>query len=468
MEYFLTILQFAVLPIGVLCLILRRLWGDVSAKEYFFIAKLFIVLGIIATLWNHDSAFPDYFNADILTAPIYILTSAAFLLWLLLSLKWFTTEKLPAFRFCTLALLLLFCFYMLLYADRYDIMLAALAALALLQYLLLRFSQENEEFHNISGRYGFSLLFFVMMAAIAVMVLYPQGLTNEQAAAQIAQMPQKMLFLTASGLLLVFVFMLGIAPLHFWSSDVAGLAVLPVAAYFAFVPQIALWTSFIKINMLLFAPHAANLQNIYLTFGVFSLIIGAFGANTSRNMRRIFSFAGLLNLGIILILVAPFKAENMAASLGYIQIYALVMSGIYTVLFAFKRNGEYLSNLNMLNGVAKNKPFIAVALLFFTLSLMIVSPLPIFFSAWNTLNYLVLGGQYFMVAAIVLAMIIILPAFMQIFRTVFFAASAANTDRAEPILYALIMLNMLLSLSIMFYPEFLLDKSLWLINGVKI
>lgn len=85
---------------------------------------------------------------------------------------------------------------------------------------------------------------------------------------------------------------------------------------------------------------------------------------------------------------------------------------------------------------------------------MIVSPLPIFFSAWNTLNYLVLGGQYFMVAAIVLAMIIILPAFMQIFRTVFFAAPAANTDRAEPILYALIMLNMLLSLSIMFILNF--------------
>lgn len=468
MEYLLGILQFAVLPLGVVCLLLHRLWGDASAKEYFFIAKLFIVLGIIATLWNHDSAFPGYFNADILTTPIYILTSAAFLLWLWLSLKWFTTEKLPAFRFCASALLMLFCFNVLLYAERYDIMFAALAVLALLQYLLLRFSQENEEFHNISGRYGFSLLFFVVMAAAAVMMLYPQGLTNEQAAAQIAQMPQNTLFLTASGLLLVFIFMLGIAPLHFWSSDVTGLAVLPVATYFAFVPHIALWTSFIKINMLLFAPHVANLQNIYLTFGVFSLIIGAFGANTSRNMRRIFSFAGLLNLGIILILVAPFKAENMAASLGYIQIYALVMSGIYTVMFALKHNGEYLSNLNTLNGAAKNKPFIAAALLFFMLSLMLVPPLPMFYSVWNTLNYLALNEQYFIVIAIVLALIIILPAFMQIFRTVFFAPTGVNIDRCEPIIYVLIVLNILLCLLLMLYPEALFNEALGLINGVKI
>lgn len=468
MEYLLGILQFAVLPLGVVCLLIRRLWGDASAKEYFFIAKLFVLISMAASVWNHNAAFPEYFSADILTAPVYVLTSAAFLLWLWLSLKWFTTEKLPAFRFCASALLMLFCFNVLLHAERYDIMFAALAVLALLQYLLLRFSQKNEEFHNISGRYGFSLLFFVMMAAVAVLILYPQGLSYANAAEQIAAMPQNRLFLTMSGLLLLLIYMLGIAPLHFWSSDVTGLAVLPVAAYFAFVPQIALWVCFIKINMLLFAPIAASLQNIYLTFGFVSLLIGAFGANTSRNMRRIFSFAGLLNLGIILILVAPFKPENVAASLAYMQIYTLITAGIYTVMFALKHNGEYLSNLNTLNGAAKNKPFIAAALLFFMLSLMLVPPLPMFYSVWNTLNYLALNEQYFIVIAIVLALIIILPAFMQIFRTVFFAPTGVNIDRCEPIIYLLIVLNILLCLLLMLYPEALFNEALGLINGVKI
>jgi NADH:ubiquinone oxidoreductase subunit 2 (subunit N) len=467
MEYLFEISHFAILPLGVLCIMLRRLWGKASAKEYFFIAKIFILISMAMLVWNQGGVFSDYFTADILTAIAYILTSVAFLVWLTLSLKWFTTEKLPACSFCASALLLLFGFNLLLYAKRLDIMLAAVAVLALMQYSLLRFSQENEEFHNISGCYGFSLLFFVLMAAVAVIMLYPHGLSYVNAAEQIAKMPDILLFLTASGLLLVFIFMLGIAPLHFWTSDVAGLAVLPVAAYFAFVPQTALWVSFIKINMLLFAPLAENLKNIYLTFGVLSLIIGAFGANTSRNMRRIFSFAGLLNLGIMLILVAPFKAENVAAGLGYMQIYTLIMSGVYTVIFAFKRNGEYLSNLNMLNGAAKNKPFIAVALLFFMLALMLISPLPMFFSVWNTLNYLVFNEQYLVMAAVIVAIIIILPAFMQIFRTVFFASASVNIDRVEPVIYVLLMLNLLLSLSIMFYPEILFNEALWLISGVK-
>ncbi len=466
-EYVLGILQFSVLPLGALYLLLRRLWGGVSAKEYFFASKLFVLLSMAASVWNRGDVFQFYFNGNMLATVVYILTSIVFLLWMLLSLKWFTTEKLSAFRFCSLSLLILFCFNLLLQAVRLDVMLASLAALSLLQYLLLRFSQENEEFHNISGRYGLSLLFFILLAAVAILILYPQGLSYTMAAEQIAKMPQDMLFVTASGLLLIFVFILSIAPLHFWNSDVVGLAVLPVAAYFAFVPQIALWTIFIKINMQLFAPLAENLKNIYLSFGVLSLIIGAFGANTSRNMRRIFAFAGLLNLGIVLILIAPFKAENIAAGLGYIQIYTLCMSGIYTILFALKRNGEYFSNLNMLTGVAKNKPFIAVALLFFMLALMLVSPLPMFFSLWNSFNYLVLDGQYFIIAAIVLAIIIILPAFMQIFRTVFFASTSVNTDRQEPIIYALLMINLLLSLSIMFYPETLFNEALWLISGVK-
>ena len=467
MEYLFEISHFAILPLGVLCIMLRRLWGDASAKEYFFTAKIFILISMAISVWSREVAFSAYFNADILTAIAYILTSAAFLVWLMLSLKWFITEKLPACSFCISVLLILFCFNLLLYAMRLDIMLAALAGLALMQYLLLCFSQENEEFHNISGRYGFSLLFFVLLAAMAVIVLYPQGLSYENAAEQIAKMPDTMLFLIASGLLLIFIFMLGIAPLHFWDSDVAGLAVLPVAAYFAFVPQTALWVSFIKINMALFTPLTENLRHIYLTFGVLSLIIGAFGANTSRNMRRIFSFAGLLNWGIMLILVASFKAENVAASLGYMQIYVLVMSGLYTVLFAFKRNGEYLSNLNMLNGVAKNKPVIAAALLFFVFSLILISPLPMFFLVWNTLNSLILSKQYVVIAAVVLAVIIILPAFMQIFRTVFFASASVNIDRIEPIIYVLIMLNLLLSVNIMFYPETLLGAALWLISGVK-
>lgn len=466
-EYVLGILQFSVLPLGVLYLLLRRLWGGTSAKEYFFASKLFILLSMAASVWNRGDVFQFYFNGNMLATVVYILTSIVFLLWMLLSLKWFTTEKLSAFRFCSLSLLILFCFNLLLQAARLDVMLALLAALSLLQYLLLRFSQENEEFHNISGRYGLSLLFFILLAAVAILILYPQGLSYTMAAEQIAKMPQDMLFVTASGLLLIFIFMLSIAPLHFWNSDVVGLAVLPVAAYFAFVPQIALWTIFIKINMQLFAPLAENLKNIYLSFGVLSLIIGAFGANTSRNMRRIFAFAGLLNFGIVLILIAPFKPENVAAGLGYIQIYTLCMSGIYTILFALKRNGEYFSNLNMLTGVAKNKPFIAVALLFFMFALMLISPLPIFFSLWNTFNYLVLEGQYFIIAAIVLAIIIILPAFMQIFRTVFFASTSVNTDRQEPIIYALLMINLLLSLSIMFYPETLFNEALWLISGVK-
>ena len=468
MAYLLEILQFSVLPIGVLYLLLRRLWGDTSAKEYFFAAKMFVLLSMAVSVWNRNYIFPTCFTADVLTTIAYVLTSSAFLVWLLLALKWFTTEKLPAFRFCSSTLLLLFCFNLLLYTVRLDIMVAALAGLAMLQYLFLRFSQENEEFHNISGRYGLSVLFFILLALIAVLILYPQGLSYATAAEQISQMPANMLFLTAIGLLLIFVFMLGIAPLHFWNSDVSGLAVLPVAAYFAFVPHIALWVGFIKINILLFAPLAENLQNIYLTFGLISMLIGAFGANTSRNMRRIFSFAGLLNLGIMLILIAPFKAENVAASMGYVQIYTLVMAGIYTVLFAFKRNGEYLANLNTLSGVARNKSFLAAALLFFMLTLMLISPLPMFFATWNTLNYLALNEQYLIMAAVMLAIIIILPAFMQIFRTVFFAPAAIGIDRTEPIIYILIMLNILLCLSIVFYPEVLFNEALWLISGVKI
>lgn len=467
MEYLLEIMQLAVLPIGILCLFFRWLYGEASAKEYFSTAKLFVLLSMAVSVLNNNTLMPMFLKPDILNTVSYLLTAAAFYIWLSLSLKWFTTVKLPAYRFCSLTLLLLFSFNLLLFANRLDIMLAALAFLALLQYLLLCFSQENEEFHNISGRYGYSALFFVLLFFTALSVLYPQGMSFDKAAVMIAQMPEEVLFLVSAGLLLVFIFMIGIAPLHFWTSEVAGLSVLPVAAYFAFVPQTALWVSFVKINILLFAPIADTLQNIYLTFGLVSLAVGAFGANTSRNMRRIFSFAGLLNLGVVLILISSFKLENVAAGLSYVQIYVLAVCGIYTLMFVLKNNGEYLSNLNTLNGFAKNKPFIAVSLLFFMLSLMSVAPLPMFFSGWNTLNYLVLDGQYFIMAAIAAGIMIMLPSFVQILRTAFFSETCVSTDRGERLIYVLILLNIFLNFVLMFYPDALFNEALWLTDGLK-
>ena len=113
-EYVLGILQFSVLPLGALYLLLRRLWGGVSAKEYFFASKLFVLLSMAASVWNRGDVFQFYFNGNMLATVVYILTSIVFLLWMLLSLKWFTTEKLSAFRFCSLSLLILFCFNLLL------------------------------------------------------------------------------------------------------------------------------------------------------------------------------------------------------------------------------------------------------------------------------------------------------------------------------------------------------------------
>ena len=145
------------------------------------------------------------------------------------------------------------------------------------------------------------------------------------------------------------------------------------------VPLFALFAVFVKLNTIVFTSYATELNFVYSVFGIVSLIFGAIGANSSRNLRKIFAYSSVYNLGIMLLLVSPFNSSNLLGGFIYLQVYVLALFGIYTSFYSFKSNGVYLTNLNMINGIAKVRPFISAAMLFFMISLALL----LTFQIWN-------------------------------------------------------------------------------------
>lgn len=435
------------LILGFLVLSVRRIWSGESAKGYIAIAKAFVIADLLFTMFSYTQDIrPSFFAADTFSFVVYIITALLAYIWLSLSLKWFTSSGLPSCLFCILSILLLLCLKVLVQSFNLAVISVILVSILFLQYMLLRFSQENEEFHNISGKYLLNTLPLIFLLGVSLYILSPQNWEMSKAAIFMQSGLMPYTFVITAGFMLILLFMMGIAPLHFGITDIIGPAVLPVAAYFTFIPIMSLWTIFIKLNTVFFVSLASDLEHFYIFLGLISVIIGAIGANSSRNVYRIFAFMALLNLGIILMVISPFDYQSVVYGVCGILFYILTCLGVYTVFYGFKSQGEYLSALNSLYGFFKVRPFIALSFVFFLLSFSGLAPLWGFVNLWNLIYHLIQQQGYLLIIIIFVSLVLLLSALSQVVRTIFFASKGMNFDRTEFVVYMLLILNILLQI----------------------
>ena len=451
----------------IVVLLLQKTLFDPSIKSYFKITKIGILINMIfAVLFYNKIAFDTYFESNSYTVMFYVLTSIIVFAWVSLSIKWFVSEEASPFWFCILSILALLSFDIIIKTVNLGFLFVGLSLLSFVNYRLLRFSEQQEEFHSISKKYIITILFFAIFMLTSLIILTPQNWAYDKASEFIGISDIKISILIIVGILFFILILFGIAPFHFSLVDALAPSVLPVATYFNLVPLFALFAVFIKLNTMVFVPSETELNLIYSVFGILSLIIGAIGANSSRNLKKIFAYSGVYNLGMLLLLVSPFTAQNLLGGFIYLQVYILALFGIYTSFYSFKSNGMYLSNLNMINGIAKVRPFISAAMLLFMLSLMGIAPFPGFVGQLSALESFVENGSYITLFTALLCMLILMAAYLQIIRSMYFNKREVDFNRPDYGVYIYLLINMGLIAILIFKPEFLLYDAPAVLNLV--
>ena len=231
---------------------------------------------------------------------------------------------------------------------------------------------------------------------------------------------------------------------------------------------VALFACFVKLNTTIFMPIKLELDSVYTYFGIFSLLLGAVGANSSRNLRKIFAYGGIYNLGMILLLLSPFTSSSMYGGFVYLQIYILALFGIYTCFYSFKSNGVYLANLNMINGIAKVRPFVSASMLFFMISLMGIAPFPGFIGQLFAFESFVECENYFIVFIALISLIILMSAYLQIIRSMYFNQKDVEFNRPDYGLYIYLLINIILIVLLVVKPNIWPDNMITVFNLVLV
>jgi len=223
---------------------------------------------------------------------------------------------------------------------------------------------------------------------------------------------------------------LGAAPFHMWLLDVYQGSPLVVTAFFSILPKIALifllirlyyevlGSSFIeiyvsadyfKVFILNYFFFENNLSLLYMT-ALFSICIGAIGGLVQINIKRLFAYSSINNLGFILLALSLGTVESLHSALFYFLVYIFLVINFFALFITVRLfNKKPIVTILDLTGIDSLYALLLTLNLF---SLAGVPPLAGFFSKLYIYFTLIEFGYTY--TAILVVILSILSAFFYI------------------------------------------------------
>lgn len=434
-----------------------------TAKTFYTVAKIFIILAAASTLiFYNRSGLPALWINSTYTTLYKLLIYAFAITWFFLSCKWFLNKNRSSFTYYTLGICSLFSLMLMISAQNLLILFVGLLGSFATQYLMKYLSDDDFDVVIIAKRYlQFSMLFTLMFALGLALIYYQAGsLGYKEIYTYFAELKSFSLVNILSYVLILtpLLFMLGLAPFHFWFAEVLSVCVLPISGYFTIIPIFAAYSALVNLCLNVFFPMIGYIKPALIAFAFISLLLGAISAIKENNLRKLFAFSSLYHLGFIFAALVSFNYNSVAASFTYLLIYVLGMTGIYTVFLGFKSNGEYLYKLEDIAGVFTQKPYISAALLIFIVSMVGSPPMLGFLGKLDAVDNLIIEGSYWTVAVAMFALLLLMTAYLDVIKTVFFDSHIRNFDRADKGIYICLFINILIVLITILNPRFLIDN----------
>jgi len=175
----------------------------------------------------------------------------------------------------------------------------------------------------------------------------------------------------AVGVVLVLVgfgFKISAVPFHFWAPDTYRGSPIAVAAFLSVVSKMAGFAGLVLVLVVGFAPYATVWGPLLAVLAAASMTAGNLVALRQRSAVRLLAWSSIAQAGYIL---APLGAaaglggraprELVAATIGYLAIYAVMNIGAFAVVGFAGRDAD----LDDYRGLVHTHPLISVALAFF-------------------------------------------------------------------------------------------------------
>jgi NADH-quinone oxidoreductase subunit N len=260
-----------------------------------------------------------------------------------------------------------------------------LETMAVSFYILAGFIKPNQRSNEAAIKYFLLGAFSLGILLYGMSLLYGlSGSTNLRtvATALAGQERDPVLVLAVVLVVAGLGFKIAAVPFHMWAPDVYEGAPTPITAFLSVGSKAASFAMTLRI--LVESLPAMRLQGVagpaigwavmLYILAILTMTWGNLAALTQSNLKRMLAYSSIAHAGYVLIGLIAGSTRGVAAALIYLMVYAFMQLGAFAVVTMLRREDAVGDELKDLNGLYSRRPFAAVAMLFFMLSLGGVPP----------------------------------------------------------------------------------------------
>lgn len=226
-------------------------------------------------------------------------------------------------------------------------------------------------------------------------------------------------------------FKVSAAPFHMWTPDVYEGSPTPVTALFAAAPKLAALALIARVLYGPFGSMADQWQQVIAALSAISMLWGAIAALLQTNLKRLMAYSSVANMGFALMPLASGTPEGVQSALVYMVIYLPTTIGVFALILAMRRGGEFTDQVEDLAGLAQRRMLMAVLFTALMFSLGGIPPLAGFWGKWVIFLAAINGGLVWLAIVGGLAAVIAAAYYLRIVASIWFKAPVATLQPAS-------------------------------------
>ena len=221
-------------------------------------------------------------------------------------------------------------------------------------------------------------------------------------------------------------FKISAAPFHMWTPDVYEGSPTPVTGFFASAPKFA---AMALIARVLFGPLEGAFdqwQQVIAAIAIISMFVGAVGALSQRNIKRLMAYSSIANMGYALVPLAAGTAFGLKGMLIFMTIYVITSVGVFAAILQMRIRNGMVEQITDLSGLSQTNRSMAIVMTVFFFSLMGMPPLLGFvgklYAFWPAVD----AGLWWLVVAALIASVIGAFYYLRVIKTMWFDEPATE------------------------------------------
>jgi NADH-quinone oxidoreductase subunit N len=169
-------------------------------------------------------------------------------------------------------------------------------------------------------------------------------------------------------------FKVSAAPFHMWTPDVYEGAPTPIVGFFAGAPKLAAMVLLARVLTEAFGGAVPQWRQVLIAMALISVAVGAFAGLAQRNLKRLWAYSSIANIGYALVGLAAAGPAGLQSTLLFMVLYVIDVTGFFACLTALTRDGRPMETMADFAGLMRERPGLTLAMTAFCLSAIGLPP----------------------------------------------------------------------------------------------